>query len=185
MPPIVSAVNVPTLVRLDPVTPLANEAPVNVPAAAVTVMFAVPSKLVPLMARAVCNAVAVAALPVVLPLEPVTLPTIAAVTVSVANVPTLVRLDAVTPLASVAPVNVPAAAVTVTLAVPSKLVPLIVRAVANAVAVLALPVSAAVTVPALKLPDASRATTLLAVLASVASTANVMAALPLNGLPVR
>jgi len=89
------------------------------------------------------------------------------------------------------PVSVPpasgnfVASATVIAAVPSKFTPLMARAVANAVAVEALPVSAAVTVPALKLPDASRATTLLAVLASVASTANVMAALPLNGLPVR
>jgi hypothetical protein len=37
-----------------------------------------------------------------------------------------------------------------------------------------------VILPALKLPDASRATTLLAVLASVASTANVLAVDPLN-----
>jgi hypothetical protein len=47
------------------------------------------------------------------------------------------------------------------------------------VAVVALPESAAVIVPALKLPEASRATTLEAVLASVASTAKVRAAEPL------
>jgi hypothetical protein len=53
----------------------------------------------------------------------------------VGELPKLVRLLAVTPLASVAPVNVPAAAGTVMLAVPSKLTPLIVRAVCKAVAV--------------------------------------------------
>ena len=42
-----------------------------------------------------------------------------------------------------------------------------------AVMFVALPDNDAVIVPALKLPDASRATTLLAVLAEVASTANV------------
>ena len=44
------------------------------------------------------------------------------------------------------------------------------------VAVEALPVNAAVIVPALKFPEASRATTLEAVLALVASTARVKAA---------
>ena len=53
------------------------------------------------------------------------------------SVPTEVRLDAVTPELSVFPVKVPAAAVTVTFAVPSKLVPFIVLAVARAVAVAA------------------------------------------------
>jgi hypothetical protein len=56
---------VPRLVRLDSVTPLANVVPVKVPAAAGTVMASVPSKLTPLMARAVARAVAVAALPAV------------------------------------------------------------------------------------------------------------------------
>jgi hypothetical protein len=46
-------------------------------------------------------------------------------------------------------------------------------AVANVVAVEALPDNAAVMVPALKLPEESRATTLDAVLALVASTASV------------
>ena len=49
-----------------------------------------------------------------------------------------------------------------------------------AVAVEALPDKAAVIVPAEKLPEASRATTLEAVLADVASTANVRAAEPSN-----
>ena len=50
---------------------------------------------------------------------------------------------------------------------------------------LALPDKAAVIVPALKLPDASRATTLEAVFAEVASTAKVCAAEPLYAVPVR
>jgi hypothetical protein len=94
------------------------------------------------------------------------------------NVPTLVKLDDTTLLASVVPVNVPAAAATVMSAVPLKLTPLMVRAVWSAVAVLAFPVRAAVIVPAAKLPDASRATTFDAVLRAVASTATVTGALP-------
>jgi hypothetical protein len=46
------------------------------------------------------------------------------------------------------------------------------------------PVSAAVIVPAEKLPEASRATTLEAVFASVASTAKVLAVEPLNVPPL-
>jgi len=46
------------------------------------------------------------------------------------------------------------------------------------VAVEALPDKVAVIVPAAKFPEASRATTLEAVLASVASTANVLAVAP-------
>ena len=53
------------------------------------------------------------------------------------------------------------------------------------VAVVALPLRAAVIVPALKSPLESRATTLLAVFADVASTAHVVAAEPLKLLPVR
>ena len=90
------------------------------------------------------------------------------VTVKLANVPTLVKLEPTTLLANVVPVNVFDAAVTVTLAVPSKLVPLIVRAFCNAVAVEALPLNAAVIVPALKLPLESRLTTAEAVFALVA-----------------
>lgn len=65
--PIVGVTNVgelPKLVKLDAVTPEASVAPVSVPAAAVTVMFAVPSKDTPLIVLAVCSAVAVPALPV-------------------------------------------------------------------------------------------------------------------------
>ena len=60
-----------------------------------------------------------------------------------------------------------------------------VREVARVVAVDAFPVRVAVIVPALKFPLASRATTLLAKFASVASTAHVVATLPLKLLPVR
>ena len=48
----------------------------------------------------------------------------------------------------------------------------------------AAPLKVAVIVPALKLPEASRATTLLAVLVVVASTANVRAVDPLNVPPL-
>jgi hypothetical protein len=61
VPPIVKPVNVPTLVSEEAVTPLANVAPLNVPAAAVTVMSALPLKLTPLMLRAVANVAAVVA----------------------------------------------------------------------------------------------------------------------------
>ena len=135
--------------------------------------------------RPVARAVAVAAFPVVLPLDPVTLPVIGLVTVSEPRVPTLVRLDAVTFDARVAPVSVPAAAATVIAAVPSKFTPLIARAVCNAVAVAALPVVLpedpltfpvrfAVIVPAVKLPLASRATIALAVFAEVAVVAELL-----------
>lgn len=70
----VSAASVPTLVSEEETTLLASAVPVNVPAAAATVIGAVPSKLTPLIARGVCNAVAVAALPVVEPEDPDTLP---------------------------------------------------------------------------------------------------------------
>ena len=173
---------VPTLVRLEARTLLASVAPLRVPAAAVTVMSAVPLNETPLMFRAVWRAVAVAALPLVLALDPVTLPEIGFVTVRFASVPTLVKEDARTLLASVAPVSVPASAATVIAAVPSKFTPLIARAVCNAVAVaalpvvlaedpLTLPVRSAVIVPAVKLPLASRATIAEAVLAAVAVVA--------------
>ena len=82
-----------------------------------------------------------------------------------------------------------AAAVIVMFAVPLKLVPLMVRAVCKAVAVAALPevdeevvafpLNAAVIVPAVKLPEASRATIVEAVLAFVALVASVTAVEPL------
>ena len=130
----VKLVNVPTDVKLEAVTPLASVVPVNVLAFAVTVIAAVPSKFTPLIARAVCSFVAVAALPLMLPV-------IVFVTVKLVNVPTDVSDEAVTPLASVVPVNVAAFAVTVIAAEPSKFTPLIARAVCNTVAVLALPLT--------------------------------------------
>ena len=137
----VRLLNVPTLVSEEAVTPLASVVPVSVPAAAVTVMSAVPLKLTPLMFRAVWSAVAVAAFPVVLPLEPVTDPLIGFVTVRLASVPTEVSELLTTLDASVVPVSNPAGA-----------------------APLMLPVKLAVIVLALKLPEASRRTTVLAVL---------------------
>ena len=62
-------------------------------------------------------------------------------------------------------------------ALPLKLTPPMVLAVCKAEAVEALPVRAAVIVPALKLPEPSRLTILLAVLAFVASLASVTALL--------
>ena len=62
--------------------------------------------------------------------------------IPVAIVPTLVKLLFTTVEFSVVPVNVPAAAVTVISTDPSKLTPLIFRAVAKVVAVVALPVNA-------------------------------------------
>lgn len=99
-------------------------------------------------------------------------------TVSELKVPTEVKLDAVTPEANVAPVNVPAAAVTVMSAEPLNDVPLMLRAVCNVVAVVALPDKAAVTVPAEKLPEASRATMVDPVLALVALLVTVNVAAP-------
>lgn len=58
-------------------------------------------------------------------------------------------------------------------------------AVVAVVAVVALPLNVAVIVPAAKLPEASRATTLEAVFVVVASTAAVTAAEPLNDVPVK
>ena len=66
--------DVPNEVSDDAVTPAARVAPVSVPASAVTVMFAVPSNDVPLIVRAVCNAVAVPALPETLVWSPVLVP---------------------------------------------------------------------------------------------------------------
>jgi pyrrolidone-carboxylate peptidase len=87
------------------------------------------------------------------------------------RVPTDVKDDAVTLELSVVPVRVAALAVTVMLAEPSKEVPLIVLAVARAVAEDAVPVRFAVIVPAAKFPDASRATIVEAPLAVAAVVA--------------
>jgi hypothetical protein len=78
---LVTPVSVPTLVRLLVTTVDFNVSPVSVPAAAVIVIAALPSKSTPLMARAVANLVAVLALPVSVPTR---LPLI--VTVLVPNV---------------------------------------------------------------------------------------------------
>lgn len=159
----------PKLVSDEDVTPDASVDPVNVPAAAVTVISAVPLNETPLMFLAVCNDVAVPAFPdtdvwspVFDPLidavpvtesvgveapdmdTPLTLVAVAAPMFGVTSVgedPKLVRLDEVTPEAKVAPVSVPASAVTVIFAVPSNDTPLIVLAVCRAVAVPALPVT--------------------------------------------
>jgi len=64
-PLVVKDVRVPTLVNEDPTTVALREVPVNVVAAAVTVIFAVPSKEVPFIVLAVARAVAVAAFPVI------------------------------------------------------------------------------------------------------------------------
>lgn len=110
----VGEASVPTLVNDDPVTPAAKLAPVSVPAAAVIVIGALPSKFVPFMARAVCSVVAVSALPVVLPEDPeqlpVTLPVNAAVIVPAAKLPDTSRATtvlAVFALATPVPVGNP------------------------------------------------------------------------------
>jgi len=95
---------VPTLVRDDARTFAANVAPVSVPAAAVTVMFPLPSNETPLIVRAVCKTVA-------LPAFPVTEPEIGFVTVRLTRVPTEVSEELTTPAASVFPLNTPAGAV--------------------------------------------------------------------------
>ena len=61
-------VNVPTDVKLEFTTVPFRVVPVKVPAAAVTVILAVPSNDTPFISRAVCKAVAVAALPVTNPM---------------------------------------------------------------------------------------------------------------------
>ena len=89
---------------------------------------------------------ATAITPVTLSAVPVTLPAIGLVTVKLVNVPTLVKPEAVTVDFKVVPVNVsadatPAAADEIVISVlPSNATPLIFIAVANLVAVPALPV---------------------------------------------
>ena len=89
--------------------------------------------------EAVLALVAVAALPVILP-------TIGFVTVRFANVPTLVKLEPVTVDFKVFPVKVPASAVAVIVIspLPSNATPFIFLAVANLVAVDAVPADVAV-----------------------------------------
>jgi hypothetical protein len=86
------------------------------------------------------------------------------VTARLVSVPTEVSDEAVTVAAIVDPLSVPAAAVTVIFPVPSKLTPLIVRAVRSFVAVAALPTTSPVRVPrhipgdvARQIPDALKA----------------------------
>ena len=74
VPPVAVRVDiVPKEVSEEVTTVALSVVPVRVPAAAVTVIFPVPSKLTPLMFLAVCKVVAVEALPVK---APVTLPNI-------------------------------------------------------------------------------------------------------------
>jgi hypothetical protein len=128
----------PTLVKLDPVIVVFKEVPVKVPALAAIVISPVPSKAIPLIFLAVVNLVAVlanvavAALPVILPL-------IGLVTVKLAKVPTDVKLELVTVDFKLVPVSVPASAVIVMLLVPSNATPLIFLEVTNFVVVAALP----------------------------------------------
>jgi hypothetical protein len=103
-------VKVPTVVRLELVTVAFNVFPVSVPAAAATVMSALPLNATPLIFLGVAKVVAVAALPLVNPELPVTLPTMGLVTVRFESVPTLVRLEPVTVALRLVPVKVPAAA---------------------------------------------------------------------------
>jgi hypothetical protein len=131
---------VPTLVKLEPVTVAFNVVPDSDPAAADTVISALPSNATSLMFLGVTNFVAEAALPVVEPELPVTLPTIGLVTVRFVSVPTLVRLEPVTLAFKVVPDSVPAAAATVMSALPSNATPLMFLGVAKVVAVAALPV---------------------------------------------
>ena len=97
----------------------------------------------------------------------------------VAIVPREVSEEDTTVALRAVPVRVPAAAVTVMSAEPLKLTPLMFLAVCKVVAVEALPVKAAVIAPAVKLPEASRATMVEAVLALVALVAMVIAVEPL------
>ena len=64
--PVEPPVKVPTAVKEELTTATGKVVPVKVLAAAATVMAVVPSKVTPLIARGVCKAVAVPALPVTL-----------------------------------------------------------------------------------------------------------------------
>jgi hypothetical protein len=125
-------------------------------------MLAVPLNETPPMVLAVCKAVAVAALPVVDPEEPDTLPVKLAVIVPAEKLPEASRKTIVEAVLAVAAVIVALFAWLV-----------IVPAVVADVAVEALPDNAAVIVPALKLPEASRATIVEAVFRLVALDATV------------
>ena len=217
----VKLVKVPTLVKLDPVTVDFKVVPVKVPASAVTVIFAVPSNATPFIFLAVANLVAVPALPVVVvavpavvavvavPAFPVILPAIGLVTVKLVKVPTLVKPEVTTLLASAVPVNVFASTAIVISTLPSNVSPLMFLAVANLVAEAALPVVVLavpavvaveafpvilpaiglVTVKLVKVPTLVKpeVTTLLASAVPVnvfASTAIVISTLPSNVSPL-
>lgn len=95
---------VPTLVSDDVTTAAGSEVPVSVLAAAVTVMLAVPLKLVPLIVRAVCSAVAVLAFPVKGPVsDPAVNAPITALCASTISVPSQAS-STLTPLGIVTPV---------------------------------------------------------------------------------
>jgi hypothetical protein len=166
---------VPTEVKLELTTLLAKVVPVKVFASDAIVISPEPSKLTPLIARAVASFVAVLALPVKAPVkfvavtvlspanedvvapkamfvEPIVKALFANLLFAIAVplqiplviVPTEVKLELTTLLAKVVPVKVFASAAIVISPEPSKLTPLIARAVASFVAVLALPVKAPV-----------------------------------------
>ena len=131
--------NVPTLVKLEPVTVDFKVVPVNcsADAAAAIVISALPSKATPLMVFEAANLVAVPALPVVVVAVPavaafpVTLPAMGLVTVKLVKVPTLVKLEPVIFDFNVVPVNcsADAAAAIVISTLPSNATPLIFLAV--------------------------------------------------------
>ena len=132
----VKFVKVPTLVKLELVIVEFKVVPVKVPASAEAeiVMSALPSKGTPLIFFVAANFVAVAALPFILP-------AIGLVTVKLAKVPTLVKLEPVIVEFKVVPVKVPASAeaeIVISL-LPSNGTPLIFLGAANFVAVAALP----------------------------------------------
>ena len=139
----VKLVKVPTLVKLDPVTVDFKVVPVNCSAAtaAEILMSPLPSNATPFIFLAVANLVAVPAVVALVAVAalPVMLPAIGLVTVKLVKVPTLVKLDPVTVDFRLVPVNVPASAGTVIFPVPSNATPFIFLAVANLVAVPALP----------------------------------------------
>jgi hypothetical protein len=160
---------VPTLVKLEAVTPLARVAPDNVPAAAVTVIAALPLKFTPLIALAVASTVAVAALPVVEPELPLTFPVKAAVIVPALKLPEAsLRTILLAVFALVAVIVAEFACEVIVAALP----------VVEPELPLTLPVKLAVIVPALKLPEASRETIAFAVFAFVAFDVIVYAVPP-------
>ncbi|MFA5838318.1 MAG: hypothetical protein WC837_15360, partial [Bellilinea sp.] len=129
----VKLVSVPTLVSEELRTFGASVVPVKLLALTNKVISVVPLKDTPFILRAVCNAVAVPALPVIVPV-------IGFVTAKLVNVPTLVSEELTTFGASVVPVKLLALTNKVISVVPLKDTPFILRAVCNAVAVPALPV---------------------------------------------